>query len=199
MIHPNTELRFISDAIGWGVVATRRIPRGTITWTLDDFDLVFTPERVAGLRPAYRAIVDRYAYLAPSGEYVLCWDFGRYVNHSCAPTSRSLGADVEIALRNIEPGEQLTSDYGELNLEDSLECRCGADRCRGTVRREDALSLWREWDRAVQETLPLVRQVDQPLWTFLRDPARLKAILAGEVPVPSTRQHYLSPSRETAR
>lgn len=198
MIHPNTELRFISDAIGWGVVATRRIPRGTITWTLDDFDLVFTPDRVGEMRPAYREIVDRYSYLAPSGDYVLCWDFGRYINHSCEPTSRSLGPDIEIALRDIEAGEQLTSDYGELNLQDALECRCGASRCRGEIRREDALALWREWDRTVQESIPFVRTVEQPLWRFLREPARLEAILAGELPVPSTRQHYLPAPHEPA-
>lgn len=198
MIHPHTELRFISDAIGRGVVATRPIPRGTITWTLDDFDLVLPPERVAVLDPHYREIVDRYAYLAPGGSYVLCWDFGRFVNHSCDPTSHSLGPDVEIAVRDIEAGEQLTSDYGELNLEGDLECRCGARRCRGTVRREDALRLWKKWDERVGETLPFVRRVEQPLWPFVRDAARLEAILGGRLPVPSTRHHYVPETGEAA-
>lgn len=191
MIHPHTKLCFISEEIGWGVVATRRIPRGTLTWTLDAFDRVLSPEEVAALPPHYRAIVDRYAYLAPDGDYVLCWDFGRFVNHSCEPTSRSLGAEVEIAVRDIAEGEQLTSDYGELNLEAELVCRCGARRCRGTIGRDDALGLWREWDRAIQEALPHVAPADQPLWPFVRDAARLEAILAGQAPLPSTRAHHV--------
>ena len=32
MIHPDTELRFISPEIGFGVFATKLIPQGTITW-----------------------------------------------------------------------------------------------------------------------------------------------------------------------
>ena len=43
MIYPKTELRFISDEIGHGVVATEFIPAGTITWALDKLDREFTP------------------------------------------------------------------------------------------------------------------------------------------------------------
>ena len=32
MIHPHSELRFFSPEVGWGVYATRFIPKGTITW-----------------------------------------------------------------------------------------------------------------------------------------------------------------------
>lgn len=191
MIHPHTQLSFISDEIGWGVVATRAIPRGTITWALDDFDRVMTRAEVAALPPHYRSIVDRYAYLAPDGTWVLCWDFGRFVNHSCEPTSRSLGANVEIALRDIVPGDQLTSDYGELNLTEQLACGCGAGRCRGTIGRDDALKLWREWDRAIQDALPWVRGAEQPLWPFVRDPERVEAMVEGRLRVPSTRAHHV--------
>ena len=41
MVHPDTELRFVSPAIGWGVFATRDIPTGTITWALDVLDQHF--------------------------------------------------------------------------------------------------------------------------------------------------------------
>ena len=45
MIHPHTELRFINDEIGHGVVATQFIPAGTITWVLDELDRTFTPKQ----------------------------------------------------------------------------------------------------------------------------------------------------------
>lgn len=36
MIHPDTEVRFINPEKGYGLVATKFIPKGTITWVQDD-------------------------------------------------------------------------------------------------------------------------------------------------------------------
>jgi hypothetical protein len=55
MIHPDTELQFINDKIGYGVVATKLIPKGTITWALDKLDRIFSPEEVRKLDPPYQA------------------------------------------------------------------------------------------------------------------------------------------------
>lgn len=60
----------------------------------------------------------------------------RYVNHSCEPNTymRLYKGHVEFyALRRIEPGEELTCDYGETHHEGKLPCRCGSDRCRGRL------------------------------------------------------------------
>lgn len=57
----------------------------------------------------------------------------RYVNHSCTPNTymRRIGHRVEFyTLRGIEPGEELTCDYGESHHEGTLPCRCGSVRCR---------------------------------------------------------------------
>jgi SET domain-containing protein len=67
----------------------------------------------------------------------------RYINHSCDPNCESVIERRHIwikAIRNIEPGEELTYDY---NLElpgrrpkgwrESYACRCGAPSCRGTL------------------------------------------------------------------
>lgn len=199
MIHPDTDLRHISDAVGRGVVATRPIPRGTVVWTLDAFDHVFRQEDVDAMPPAYRHILATYAYTAPDGARVLCWDFGRFINHSCEPTSRSLGPEIEIAARDIRPGEQITSDYGELNLDAELECRCGSDRCRGTIRRDDVLRLYAEWDAELEAALPHAGRVDQPLRPFLRDPDRFDALVAGDVTAPSARQSFVPQGAGQAR
>lgn len=57
----------------------------------------------------------------------------RYVNHSCrANTAVRDGCDV--AVREIPPGEEITSDYG---LEDgsltAFCCSCGTADCRGWI------------------------------------------------------------------
>jgi hypothetical protein len=190
MIHPDTELRFIDREVGHGVFATRFIPRGTITWALDEFDQILTPERVAALAPAQRAGVEEYAYVDAEGNYVLCWDLGRYVNHACEPTSRGVGPSFEIAVRDIQPGEQLTSDYAELNITAAFRCRCGAARCRGVVRADDLLRHWQEWDAVVAAAVPLLARVPQPLGPFVEGDEVLEALRSGPGAVPSRRRYY---------
>ncbi|MDQ4141369.1 MAG: SET domain-containing protein-lysine N-methyltransferase, partial [Bacteroidota bacterium] len=62
MIHPHTQLQFISAEKGYGVVATQFIPKGTITWAFDPLDQVFTPEKVMQLSPLFQKIVNTYSY-----------------------------------------------------------------------------------------------------------------------------------------
>lgn len=49
--------------------------------------------------------------------------------------------DFDLAIGDIEPGEQLTNDYTLLNLEESFDCACGSSRCRGKVT-----STLADWD-----------------------------------------------------
>lgn len=184
MIHPDTELRFISEEVGYGIVAVKKIPRGSITWALCAFDRVFTPEEAAALPPAYRPILAKYAYIDARGRLILCWDSARYMNHSCEANSLGVGTELEIAARDIEPGEQITGEYGTLNLPRDLDCRCGAATCRGMIRRTDMRRLGPAWDAVVASALPFAAKVPQPLRAFLRDPADFDAMVAGGKPVP---------------
>jgi hypothetical protein len=43
MIHPNTELKFISERVGYGVFAASDIPEGTIVYVKDSLELVVSP------------------------------------------------------------------------------------------------------------------------------------------------------------
>ena len=60
----------------------------------------------------------------------------QFVNHSCRPNSfvRILhGHVIFFALRDIEPGEEITLDYVESYHPDDYRCRCGVEGCRGTI------------------------------------------------------------------
>jgi uncharacterized protein len=60
----------------------------------------------------------------------------RYTNHSCKPNARLVirNGRVEFyAARAIEPGEEITVDYGETHHDGKLSCRCGAQGCRGAL------------------------------------------------------------------
>jgi uncharacterized protein len=191
MIHPDTELQFISGDVGYGVFATRPIPRGTLVWTLCHFDQIYTPEQVARLTKPYQDLIDRFAYINPDANYVLCWDAGRYVNHSCDPTMLPVGRDFEVLVRDIAPGDQLTCDYAGCNLANTLSCRCGASNCRGAIGGADVLTLCDKLDRTVSAAMQLAHQVRQPLLDFAQDRALFIEYANGKRAVPSQREHYV--------
>jgi uncharacterized protein len=183
MIHPDTELRFVSREVGYGVFAVRPIPCGTLTWALDPLDQLFPPDRVASLDPAYRSILTRFAYVDLEGRTVLSWDHGRYVNHSCDPTSAGGGSDdFEIALRDIAPGEQITDDYAELDTDETFPCSCGAENCRGVVEPRARGPIRASLTRAVRAALGRAPHVPQPLLPFAREPLKIRQALESPSP-----------------
>ena len=186
MIHPHTELRAVDPRIGFGVVATRRIPKGTITWVRDGLDQSFSAEQVAGFDPILRPMLDRYSYRDASGIYVLSWDNGRYVNHSCDANCMDPGFDIELAVRDIQPGEQLTGDYGAYNLADRFACFCGAPNCRGRVEPVHDPAVIGRWDAAIGAAFPLLRQVEQPLWRLVQQQREIEHALSEPHALPSS-------------
>src|ERR1044072_9028842 len=61
-----------------------------------------------------------------------------YINHSCAPNAfMQILYDhiLFIALRDIEPGEEITIDYEQTLHSDDKRCICQAATCRGTINR----------------------------------------------------------------
>ena len=190
MLHPHTELRFIDPTIGYGVFATRLIPAGTITWVRDDLDQVFSPGQVAGLPDQYRQILDRYCFYDGSGNWILCWDLARFINHSCSANCLSAGFDFEIAIRDIQPGEELTDDYGTLNLIAPFECCCRAVDCREVLVPTDPEHLVHGWDARVRAVFARIAAVEQPLWSFVREPRQVEEALDSGV-VPSCSCHLL--------
>ncbi len=166
MIHPKTELKYINNEVGHGVVATEFIPAGTITWVLDKLDREFTPEKFHSMEPIYQNILDTYTYRNNKGNFVLCWDHGRYVNHSFNSNCLTTAYDFEIAIRDIQIGEQLTDDYGYLNIPYPFKA---ADE--GTERKivypDDLVKYYKVWDKKIKNVFGNIILLDQPLKTLL--------------------------------
>ncbi|MBG43125.1 MAG: SET domain-containing protein-lysine N-methyltransferase [Aequorivita sp.] len=166
MIHPKTELKFISEQIGYGVVATEFIPAGTITWALDDLDREFTPSKIKKMNSLYQEILETYCYRNNKGNFVLCWDYGRFVNHSFKSNCMSTAYDFEIAIRDIQPGEELTDDYGYLNVSAPFKGIDEGTR-RKTVYPDDLLNHYQTWDKQLIKNFPKILKVDQPLKSLI--------------------------------
>lgn len=176
MIHPHTELQFISEQIGYGVVATKLIPKGTITWALDKLDRIFTREQVRSMDPLYQKVLDTYTYRNPEGNYILCWDNARFINHSSNSNCITTAYEFEIAIRDIYPGDQLTDDYGYLNLEEPFEVVPEEGTGRHIIYPDDLVRYYHIWDEHLLEAFPFLMSVDQPLIHILDPVVREKAI-----------------------
>lgn len=192
MIHPDSELRFVGASIGYGLFATRLIPKGTITWAGDPLDQIISPRRLEALPELLRIHAQKYSYPNVRGDRILCWDHGRFVNHSCAAACLSPGFDsFEIAVRDIAPREEITDDYGTLNLE-PFRCFCGAPNCRGQVLPDDPVRHAAGWDRLIAAAFPGIDRVDQPLWDLVQEKTAIRQVLAGELAPPSVLTLYRS-------
>jgi SET domain-containing protein len=69
------------------------------------------------------------------------WNLGRYVNHSCRPNAEPItrnGGIVIVSMRRIEPGEEITYDYGK-DYRDYFfkgRRRCLCEPCRERAARQ---------------------------------------------------------------
>ena len=61
-----------------------------------------------------------------------------FINHSCEPNVGFAGNTVLVAMRDIGPGEELTTDYALFDDYDGeMPCRCGTPSCRRVVDGRD--------------------------------------------------------------
>lgn len=100
---------------GIGLFADQFIPEGTVTWSYDpEIDPSYTPETIAGLPEPMQSFMNFYCYFDTArGKYVLPADHLRFINHTEDATRVNIQStpDQDIALRDIQPGEELLCDY----------------------------------------------------------------------------------------
>ncbi len=193
MIHPHTELKFINKEIGYGVVATKFIPAGTITWALDKLDREFTPLELQSMSNIYLEILDYYSFRNNNGNFILCWDNGRYVNHSFNSNCLTTAYDFELAIRDIQVGEQLTDDYGYLNISKPFR---GVDE--GTKRKvvypDDLLKYSNVWDKKISKVFKNIPDLEQPLKELIPEKTwkEIMSIYNGDKKIESILNNYYS-------
>ncbi len=105
------------EGLGW--FAEEFIPKGTVVWRfVPGFDVAMTIEERDQLPQLAQEYMAVYAYRSTiTDRIILCSDDSKYENHSETPNLGSAYVDGEeeticIANRDIQPGEELTGDYG---------------------------------------------------------------------------------------
>ena len=172
MIHPKTELRHINDSIGYGVFATEKILEGTIVYVKDSLELVISPTDYMLHSKEMKDVIDKYSYIDEKGNKIISWDFAKYVNHCCNCNTISTGYGFEMAIRDIEKGEQITDEYGIFNLDQEMELQCGEVGCRKIIKPSDFDLNYQEWDKKIKKSIPKLFKVDQPLMPFIEQKIR---------------------------
>ncbi len=117
----------------WGVFALERIPARRKV-------IEYTGEKI-GRRETKRRSEREHIYLFELNSY-WCVDGAvggsgaELINHSCDPSLFSAvmkGHIIYMSRRDIKRGEELTVDYRFAKNMETVPCKCGAARCRGTI------------------------------------------------------------------
>ncbi|WPP50480.1 SET domain-containing protein [Catalinimonas niigatensis] len=167
MIHPDVELRHISEEIGYGIFAKKFIPKGTITYVQDSLEIEVPPTEVKNYSKAMQEVIEKYSFIDERGYRIISWDVAKYVNHCCQCNTISTGYGFEIAITDIYPGEQITDEYGIFNMEQAMPLFCDKEGCRKHVRPQDFDHYYPVWDKKILTALHLLREVPQPLMHLL--------------------------------
>lgn len=108
-----------SNIAGIGLFADQLIPKGTPVWKfMPNFDIEIIKDDLLKLSEPARAQALNYVYMnRQKGVYILCFDDARFFNHSKDPNVSSSEDDsvTDVALRDIQVGEELTQDYGNFD------------------------------------------------------------------------------------
>ncbi len=100
---------------GIGLFAGEFIKKDTVIWELNrGIDLIITQDQYEKLPPLAKQHFDWFAYYSENrGGWILCFDNGKFVNHSVTPNT--YGISDTIALKDIEIGEEITENYYVFN------------------------------------------------------------------------------------
>jgi hypothetical protein len=160
MVLPSLQTKWISDTKGYGLFATEFIAKGTITYCQDPLDIVISPADILKYHPILRDNIHKFAFEPPTGNMVLSWDNAKYINHCCQPNSLSTGYEFEIAVRDVHPGEELTTDYRLFSKHNKFEFFCDNPQCPRSQMNELPLE---NIDQRIMSALVDWKKIDQPL------------------------------------
>ena len=103
----------------------------------------YTGERISNAEANHRAQRRILRICAINNRWSLDGSKGgngtHYINHSCEPNSYMkilYGHILFVALRDIQPGEEITIDYESTLHPNSKKCTCGSPLCRTTINKE---------------------------------------------------------------
>jgi hypothetical protein len=116
-----------SSIHGNGLFALKRFEPGEIVlrWNLSH---TIPNEELGSLSPEER----RYIHPIDEERTLLVQAPERFVNHSC-DNNTVVENFCDVAIKTIEPADEITSNYCEDGSGSQFTCHCGSKNCRGIV------------------------------------------------------------------
>lgn len=167
MLNSSLRIQWISDEKGYGVFASKDIRKGTVTFALDPLDIVIEKSQVKKQSDIVKYYIDRFSYEGPDGSRIISWDFGKYMNHCCSANTLTTGYGFEIAIRDIQAGEEVTDDYRIFTTDHQLNMSCDKPNCTQSLDFNYEEHLITRWDNQIREALMMFNYVDQELKPFI--------------------------------
>ncbi len=117
---------------GQGIFALRQIIKGEVIFDWEINGFIYKAPKASDLPGNLKD----YAIQFERDSWIDTNDFGRYSNHSCTPNAGIQGLFKLVALRDIAKDEEIVWDYDTTENSDWVmeNCKCGSNRCRGTIR-----------------------------------------------------------------
>ncbi len=89
------------------------------------------------------------------------------MNHCCFANTLTTNWGFEIAVRDIQPNEEITDDYGLFTIRHEMKISCEKENCRGRVSIDDFTKNAPHWNQQIGQALVDFVSVDQPLANLL--------------------------------
>lgn len=137
---------------GWGLVAINAVPKGELVqeYVGEVIDETTKEKRLVDWNREHPNDPNFYVMAISNDWYVDAREYAnmsRFINHSCEPNCKVVTMNVKgykrnaiYSLRDIAAGEFLCYDYKfDTSEGDRFICRCGAKKCRGTMKGGDGL------------------------------------------------------------
>lgn len=164
MDHPNLVVK--SSLIdGKGLFSKVRIPKGTIIWKNTKGSVVkYSRKQFEKLNDREKREIG--VYEDENGNLVHCKDKVNYCNHSCSPNVTELNEKMDIVIKNIKPGEEITYDYAIIypKWAPTMKCKCGSRNCRKNIRKlEESSKVCNDLNKLAKKAKKEMSKVKQPL------------------------------------
>ena len=154
MLHQAIEVKRKGTIHGNGLFTTQFIPKGEMVWQLDE--PTYSWNEIEALSKKRRKAFNYYGFQCGADRFSLPepGDISREANHSCDPNTWWAGSYSLVALRDIQPSDEVTYDYStcDIDIEFEMKCNCGAPCCRKIITNRDYLDT--EWQERYGLNLP---------------------------------------------
>lgn len=148
---------------GSGLFASKLIRKGELIYHNDLSKLPFYSLEDLHNHPLFEKYSEHSDYVG-NGNYVIDLSPVSFMNHSCDPNCIVIMKTEKIsdyyALKDIQPGEELTHDYSLTSIDQFagqgfwvMDCKCGSKNCRGKVTG-DFFALDIEIQKKYYQNLP---------------------------------------------